>query len=398
MFQLKNQMPFFKGCNSDYRDRFTDSMKVGESITVRKPPIYTVRTGETFNAGNMVDQYCTMSVQTTVGVDLEITNREQMFNFTSLKEQVLKPAATTLANYVESQAMAKAVLATYNFVGVPGTVPTALETYNQARAIMFNNSAPMDDRNTLVITADMGVKTNTAGQALFNPGATITKSFQKGYIQNHAGADIYESQNVSTLTSGAYGGTPTATSAADGTGDTSVITTAGWTSANAPRLRAGDILQIAGVYEVNKWTKASTGRLKSFVVQANVSDTSGAADVTVAPKLASSGDYQNVSAAITPGALISIYATAQAGQSAIASKASPQGLRYHRNAFLACSFDQPTPNGGVISSKMVTDDETSLRVRFIEDWDTVNNKKIYRFDLVWAWGVAYPEIACRVAS
>lgn len=400
MFQLKNQLPFFRGCNSSYADRFTENMKVGESITVRKPPIYTVRSGETFNAGAIADQYCTMAVQQTQGVDLVITSREQMFNFTSLKEQVLKPAATALASKIESLALQYATLATYNAVGVPGTVPTSLETYNSARAIMFNNSAPPDEGTRMIITADMGVKTNSAGLALFHPGTSVQKSFERGFISNFAGADIFESQLVYSLTSGPYGGTPTATSSADGAAgtDTSVITTAGWTNGNAARLRAGDVLSIAGVYEINKWTKQSTGRLKQFVVKANVSDTSGGLDVTVSPKIITSGDYQNVSAAIVGGALISIYSTAAAGQSAIASKATPQGLRFHKNAFLVASFDQPCPNGGVVRAKMVSDPDSGLKIRFIEDWDTTNNQAMYRFDLVWAWGVAYPELACRIAS
>lgn len=401
MFQLKNQLPFFIGCNSDYRDRFTDVMKVGESIKVRKPPIYSVRSGETFTPGDMADQYCTMTVQQTQGVDLVLTNREQMFNFTSLRDQVIKPAATALANKIESLALQYATLATYNVVGTPGTIPTSLETYNQARAIMFNNSAPMDDMNRLIISADMGVKTNAAGQSLFHPATIVAKSWEKGYITSHAGADIFESQLVYSLTTGAYGGVPTATSSTDGVAgtDTSIITTAGWTTSAGPRVRAGDTLQIAGVFEINRETKQSTGRLKSFVVTANASgDVGGAATITVSPKIVTTGNYQNVSAAITAGALISIYGAAAAGQAALSGKPSPQGLRYHRNAFLACSFDQPLPTGGVVRASMKSDDQTSLRVRFIEDWDTDNNQAQYRFDVVWAWGIAYAELACRIAS
>ncbi len=396
MFQLKNALEFILGLNTDYAGRFTSTMKAGESIKVRKPPIYLSRTGEVFSAGDMEDQFCTMTVQTTSGVDLELTNREQMFNFTSLRDQVIAPAAHTLANAIEAEAMSQAVLATYNFVGVPGTTPTSLETYNTARAIMFDNSAPTTGQDRLIINATMGVKTNSAGQALFNPTGLISDSFRMGFIGKHARADVIESQVLKTLTTGPYGGTP-AVNGANQTGAS--IITDGWTSSAAARVTAGDILTFVGVNEVNRWTKVSTGRLKHFVVTANTSsDGSGNATIPISPSIVVTGPYQNVSGSPADSALISIYDKAQADQAAIASTASPQGIRYHRNAFLFASFDQPLGDGGVISTMTTPDPDSSIRVRFMKGWDIDNNKQKYRFDVVWAFGVAYPELAVRIAS
>lgn len=395
LLQLTNSLEFVKGCNNDYVSRFTENMKVGESIKVRKPPIYKPRTGEDFTASDMADQYCTMTVQTTEGVDLEVTNREQMFNFTSLQEQVIKPAAHALAASIELKAMQIATLAVANSVGVPGTVPSSLETYNDARAIIFDASGPVE-KERLIISSAMGVKTNTAGQSLFNPTQTISDSFNKGFIGRHAMADVYESQVLKTLTTGPYGGTP----AIDGASQTgATISTKAWTSAAAARLKAGDVLTFAGVYAVNRWTKQSTGRLAQFVVTADFSSAAdGTGDVSISPSIVATGDYQNVTASPADGALISIYGKAAANQAAIASASTPQGLRYHRNAFLFASFDQPLGDGGVISNMSTPDPESSVRVRFMKAWDIDANKQKYRFDVVWAFGVAYPELACRIAS
>jgi hypothetical protein len=393
--QLTNRLAFIKGCNHDYASRFNENMKTGESIKVRKPPVYKTRSGETFTAQNIEDQYCTMSVQQTKGVDLEITSREQMFNFTSLRDQVIIPAAHALACDIELAAMELATLATYNFVGTPGTVPTSLETYNDARAIIFDASGPVEQER-LIITSAMGVKTSTAGQSLFNPSQIITDSFKKGFIGRHAMAEVYESQVVKTLTTGPFGGTP----AIDGAGQTgSTIATKGWTAAAANRLKAGDIISFAGVYSVNRWTKQSTGRLANFVVTEDFdSDATGKGNVHISPALVVTGNYQNVTGSPADSALISIYGTAAAGQAAIANKSTPQGLRFARNAFLFASFDQPLGEGGVVSNMATPDPESSVRVRFMKAFDISGNVQRYRFDVVWAFGVAWPELACRIAS
>jgi hypothetical protein len=395
--QLINACRFIPVLNNDYQSRFTEGMKVGETISIRKPPIVVTRSGQTFSAQDQTDQFCTMTVQTTKGVDLELTNREQMFNFTALQEQVIAPAAAALANDIELEALSQATLATANFVGVPGTTPATLGVYNDARALMFDMSAPEDDRNRLIVTSTMGAQTQAAGQSLFNPTGILTKAFEKGFIGRHAMADVFESQVVKTLTTGAYGGTPTV-NGADQTGN-SIITQA-WSNSITGVVKAGDVLSFAGVNSVNRWTKQDTGRAAYAVVTADT-DSSGAGAATIPIEmfdgrgLTTSGPYQNVTGSPADAAAISVYATA-AG-TGLGSTSTPQGIRFHRNAFLFASFDQPRGDGGVVS-EMKSDPKSGLKIRFMKNFDMDNNIQRYRFDVEWAFGVAYPELACRIAS
>ena len=80
-----------------------------------------------------------------------------------------------------------------------------------------------------------------------------------------------------------------------------------------------------------------------------------------------------------------------------ASTVTPQGLRFQRESFIFGTCTQPEP-GGVEFAKTVTDSQTGISIRFIRDWDTTNNKQLNRFDVVWAFGTAFPEWACRIAS
>jgi hypothetical protein len=142
--------------------------------------------------------------------------------------------------------------------------------------------------------------------------------------------------------------------------------------------------------------------LLPLIVTADVdSDASGNATIPVqAPDgkgIITSGNYQNASSSPEDGALISIYAKAAADQSAIASTATPQGLRYHRNAFSFASFDQPLPDGGAIGT-MKSDPDSGIKILFSKAWKIENPKQLYRFDVRTAFGVAYSELACRIVG
>jgi hypothetical protein len=400
--QVKNNLQFVRNCSGEeFAGRFTETPKKGETIKIRKPARYIGRDGETFTEEAYIERSVEMTVQETAGVDLLLTNRELMFSLDEIAERVIAPAALTLANKIDRAALLIATQATANYVGVPGTVPTALKTYNQARALMSWEAAPPDN-HALLITPDMHVEAVDAGKALFNPTGDIGRQYETGLIGRHAGAKVYECQTMITHTVGPLGGTP-AVDGADQKASTATQTsmnlnTKDWTNAAAARMKKGDVIEIAGVYAVNPLTRQSTGGLRKFVVTADFSSAAdGTGALAIAPAIVTSGPYQNCSAAPADGALISVFAKAAANQADIASKASPQGFRFHRDAFLFGSFDQPTPQG-VEFCKMMSDSQTGLKLRLIRDWDTKANKEINRVDVVWAFGVAYPEWAARIAS
>ncbi|MGH9667090.1 MAG: P22 phage major capsid protein family protein [Bryobacteraceae bacterium] len=388
LMQVKNNLQFVKNVSGEeFAGRFTESPKKGETIKIRKPTRYVGRDGETFSAEDYLERTVDMVVQTTAGVDILLTNRELMFDLDNISERVVKPAAETLANKIDRAALAIATAAVYNTVGTPGTVPTALKTYNQARAKMSWEGCP-PGQQSLLVTPDMQVEAVDAGKTLFNPDGEIGSQYELGIVGRHAGAKVYECQNLVINTVGPLGGTPLVNGATQ-TGAS--LVTDGWTAAAASRLKKGNIFTIDGVYAVNPWTRETIGALRQFTVTADASsDGSGNATLAISPAIITSGPFQNVTASAADNAAITVLGTA--------STASPQGLRFHRDAFLFGSFDQPSPGSAVTFSKQVSDKQTGIKIRYIRDWDTTNNKQIDRFDCVWAFGVAYPEFAARIAS
>lgn len=384
--QVKNNLQFVRNISGeDLAGRFTESPKKGETISIRKPTRYVGRTGETYSAEDYLERTVDMVVQSTEGVDITLTNRELMFRLDDIAERVVKPAAESLANKIDRNCLALAYKAVGNAVGAPGTIPTALKTYNQARAKMSWEGTPQDSSHSLLITPDMQVEVVDTLKGLFQDSSAVASQYQTGMMGRAVGAKWYECQNLVTHTVGPLGGSPTYTS---GTGP---IVTGGWTAAAAARLKAGDVFTIANVYAVNPYTRQSTGSLRQFVVTADFSsDASGNGSVSISPAIVTSGAFQNVNAAPVGGAAITVLGAANA--------VTPVGFRFHKEAFLFASFDQPNPGGAVQFVRTETDPETGLKIRFIRDWDTVNNKQLNRFDVVYAFGTAFPEFACRVQS
>lgn len=397
--QVKNNLQFVKNVRGEnFGGRFTETPKKGETINVRLPARHTVRSGETFSASDYVERSVPMTVQTTAGVDLSFTNRELMFNLDYVSERVIAPAAQTLANSIDTTALQLATQATANFVGTHGTIPTALKTYNQARAKIIAEGAPQDQSQILLVSPDMQVEIVDAVKGLFQSSEQIAKGFEQGILGVGAGAKWYECQNLYTHTVGPLGGTPLVNGANQHSNATPNATsqnliTDGWTASAASRLKKGDVFTIGsgatGVFAVNPWTGVSTGALRQFTVVSDVSsDGSGNLTAVTSPAIFTTGPYKNCSQAPPDNAAITVVGSASA--------AGVHGFRFHPEAFLFTTFSQPMPENKVTSQQ--TDPQTGITIRYIKDWDTDNNKEKHRFDVVWAFGVAYPQFACRVGS
>jgi uncharacterized protein (UPF0261 family) len=248
MRQTKNNLQFVKNVSgSEYSDQFTRSPKKGETFSIRKSTRYVGRTGETFSAEDYKERLITMTVGQTIGVDLNFTNRELMFNLDYIAERVVAPAAETLAAQIDTAYLLAAVNATAQQVGTPGTIVTALKTYNQARAIQSWQSCP-NQGHTLLINPDMQVEAVDAGKSFFGPHAD--DQYDTGLLGKHSGAKVYEVQNLPYHINGQRGGTPLVNGAAQGGSvwaTSTNLVTDGWTAAAANRVKAGDVFTMTGV-------------------------------------------------------------------------------------------------------------------------------------------------------
>lgn len=385
---LENKLVFARNVNRQYEKEWNGATrKMGDTVTVRKPAQYTVRSGAAISVQNHVETGVPVQLANQKGVDVQFTSKELTLSIGDFSEQVLQPQIAVLANQVDLDGLLMAYRSTANAVGVPGTVPNALLTYLNAGALMDNEACPSDDKRGIIVNPASQATIVDALKGLFQSSTEIKSQYERGKMGTAGGFDWAMSQNTPTHIVGPLGGTPLVNGAAQ---VGSSLITNGWTAAAAARLKQGDVFTLAGVYQVNPLSKQSTNVLRQFVVTADVSsDGSGNATIGIYPAIVVSGATQNVTASPASGAALTVLGAA--------GTVSPVNLASHKDAFTLVTADLALPKGMDMASR-ASDDQAGLSIRFIRGYDIVNDLFISRLDILYGWAALRPEHACRIQS
>lgn len=378
--------------------------KVGYTVNARLPQRYKVTKGQALTTTAVDDQVVPITITDQAHVGIEFSTASLTMEIDDYKKRYIAPAVSALTNAIDFDGLQRMYQSVWMCVGQPGVVPGSTGTLPAAANLVYLNAGtklsegavPVDGR-VAMLSPNMHAYLSSANMTLFNPASYVSDAFQKGMFGSQAlGIDEwFSTQNVATHTTGALGGTPTVKTAPS-EGATSIVTQA-WT-ANTATLKKGDVIQFATVYSVNPMNYQSTGRLQDFVVTADATaDGSGDMTISFAPAMITTGVRQTVSSLPAVGALISVYEKAAANQSDVASKASPQALVYHPDAFALVMADLEMP-GGLWVAERISSKQLGISVRFLKDYDITNDASPARLDILYGWKAIRPELACRVAS
>lgn len=383
---LENSLTFTKRVNRQFDDRFgVEGAKIGDTLNVRKPPRYTVRTGPAMAIQDMTETQVPVVLNQQIGVDMQFTSSDLKLKIDDFSSRFIAPAITTIANEIDRQGLAL-YSQIYNVVGTPGTTPTDAMTYLQAGVLLSNNAAPTNARS-MVLTPLMEASIVDALKGLFQKADSIAAQYEKGRMGTALGWDFYMDQNVASHTVGPLGGAPQVAGASQ-TG--SVLNTQGWTAAAGRRLNKGDVFTIDGVYMVNPQSRQSTGQLQQFVVTANFdSSGTGTGAVSISPAITPTGAFQTVSASPAANAAITVIGAA--------GKVSPQGIGFHPDAFTLVTADLPVPSNQEMAGR-ASDKQLGISIRMIRDYAILTDQYPCRLDVLFGWAVLRPELAVRVAA
>lgn len=395
---LENTLTFTKFVNRDYQDQFGNrGAQVGDTISIRKPPRYTVTTGNIFTPQSTTEDSVPLTlVQYNNGVSF--TSKQLTLDINEFSQQVFMDSCiASIANRIDSVGMQLAQQV-YQMVGTPGTVPTSITTVMAALTKLANQACPMDGELSHVMNP--AAYSGYAGGAVtyMNPTTDIAEQYRKGTLNAmFGGFKSSMDQNVYSQITGTYAATASGagtavTLSADITSGTSVATT-GWTSGDT--LNVGDIFHIANVYTANPQTRQSTGQLQQFVVTTAPTAAGGGGTITftVSPAMTFSGQNQNVYAAAgkaASGAVVTVEA-ASAVQ-------TPQNLAFHRDAFTFASVPVMTPWGPSGQSATYKSPKLNMAIRGWMFGDGFSDTQNIRFDIFGGWAVTRPELACRIAG
>lgn len=378
---LHQKLNFVGNINRTYDDSFANSgAKIGDSLKIRLPNEYTVRTGANLSAQAVSETSTTLQVATQKGVDVSFSSAELTLSLDDFSSRILEPAMSVLAANIEADALSM-YQDVYNIVDQDGTAFT-WNTVLNGRKTLNDNLAPMDNQRSALLSTASSVKLVDALKGLFQDSSEIGKQYREGKMGRSAGFDFYENTLLTSHTTGTAAKTTgyTVNGAVTANGSTSVTVQTGTTT-----FKKGDVFTVAGCFRVHPETKASTGVLQTFVVTADYAG--GAGSVSFAPAIYTSGGRQNVVAAgmANSSAIVKVGAGA--------SELINGDMVFHKDAFAFATADLIMPKGVDFAARQVLD---GISMRIVRQYAISTDTMPCRIDVLYGYSVIRPQMAARL--
>jgi len=385
---LHSKLNFVGTVNREYDSSFGKSgAKIGDSLKIRLPNQYTIRTGAALSSQDVTESSVTLQVATQKGVDTTWTSDDLSLDIDNFGKRILEPAMSVLAANIESDAMSMFKDVSNNVTDVGATI-TASDVMTASK-VLTDNLAPYDNRCLNLNTQD-NLDLVDALKGLYNDQTNVSKNYREGRVASNTFgfSEIMENSLWGQHTTGTDDGTGDYLVNDSGTiaeGSTSITTDTG-----AGTYLVGDIFYFASVFAVHPETKSTLTKLKEFTVTAN-SGTS-ATTISFSPAMYSSGAKQNVSAMPANNAALHKNESDQSTDIA-ASADFGVSMAYHKDAFCFATADLVMPKGVDFAAREVVD---GISMRIVRDYSISADTFPTRIDVLYGYKTIRPELACRI--
>lgn len=394
---FRNTNAFIQALNHQYDSSFAvDGAKIGDTLRIRLPNDYTVRTGAAASVQSTTEQSTTLTLATQKGVDVSFSTAERTLELDDYSERVMAPMINVLGGAVAMDVMSGVEGGVCNIVanqdGANTIINPAARTYLNAGAALASNSAPMMNRQVVNNQFTEAAVVSTLS-GLLNPSEMLSRQYQYGKMYTALGFDWLMDQTVLVHTNGTFSAGGTVNGASQ-TGTTLTV------NATTGTFEEGDIITISGVNAVNRVTKASTGQLRQFVITADAA--SGATSLSIYPAIVAGGgsydpltgdgsaQYQTVTASPANGATVAF------ALSLAASAQYRKNIAFSPEAITMATADLVMPTKGVEES--ARDMFDSIAMRMITQYAIGTDQLITRLDVLYGYLFIRPEWAVVVAD
>jgi hypothetical protein len=369
-----------------------EEVAIGDTVKVRRPPEFTVRTGATASAQDVNVGSVSITIDKQRGVDVQLTSKEKTLDVDKLLEnQILKAKAAALAQQIDADVIDTA-LGFPHWVGTPGQTINSFSDFAIGPQRMDELAIPNDSRYAVLAPADYwALAANFTSLAASD--TTVRTALEKAKLPMVGNVEVYMSQNVKNVTTGTRtngtisGANQNVTYDAVKSTYTQTLNVSG-VGANAT-IKRGEVFTIANVNAVNPRSKADLGYLQHFVVLADATaDGTGNVTLTIANPIITSGAYQTVTAAPANGAAVTWIGSA--------STSYRQNFLFHREAIALVGARLAEPKTGVYS--YATDPDTGITVRYWESSDVVNDTHLARCDVLYGVKLIDSRLGIRLSG
>jgi aspartate 1-decarboxylase len=369
---LHQKLNFVGSITREYDDSFAkDGAKIGDSLKIRLPNQYTVRSGANLSTQDTTESSTTLQVATQKGVDTTFSSSELTLSLDDFSSRILEPAMTVLAANIEYDAMSM-YKDVYQSVWNGGSALTLAKVL-AGKKVLQDALVPLNDRTASLQTQET-VDLVDGLKGLFQDSAAVAKQYREGYMGRTAGFDFVEN----TLWPAHTRGGSNSAYVVNGAGQSGAALVVG-TGATAPS--QGDVITIAGVFKVHPETKVSTGILQQFVIGAGATTTS----FPISPAIVATGATQNVSNVPANAAAIAFLGTA--------STAVSTSMLYQKGAFAFATADLQMPKGVDFSAREVLD---GISMRIVRQYAIATDTFPCRIDVLYGYKTIRAQLAARL--
>lgn len=376
---LHQKANFIGAMSRDYDDSFAKTgAKIGDTLRIRLPNQYAVRSTMTMSAQNTVEEKVDLPVTSVRGVDMSFTSEEMALSLDDFSDRIIDPAMSVLAANIESDVYTNLYKKVYNLIDGDGAALTFTHI-SQARQKLTEALAPMSQRSC-ILSPNHTTKFMTDTKGLFHSADNIEEQYRDGIIGKTQAATFYENTVFADHTTGTAAEGDTSYNVNGATEDGTTITV----DTGTTTFLIGDVITFAGCNSVHPETKVSTGVLKQFVITANSGAT--ATSLSISPELVVSGARQNVSGYPTNGGAVSKIGGGNA-------ETINGSLMFHRSAFTFATADLPLPKGEDMAARAVVD---GISVSLVRGFNISDRSFPCRLDVLYGYAAVRPSLACRI--
>lgn len=384
--QLENNLVMGKKVYRDYSREF---VKVGDTISVRRPVKFTAQDGAVAINQDVTEGKFSLAMDKRKHVSWSFSTQDLTLSIEEYNERYIKPACIALANQIDYD-LTGLYNKVWNWVGTPASPVDSFADFAKAPRRLDEGAVPQDNRHAVLSPADawglVGSQTSLYMQDV------ARGAYRAGDIGMVAGVSTAMDQNIRMHTNGAAAGgglingaNQNVTYATSKDTNTQTLITDDWTSNTT--FKAGDVFTIDNVYAVNPVSKQSTGVLQQFVIQSDITATGTDCTLTIAPAIIISGPYQTVDSAPADGAAITMMGTGSAQYA--------QNLVFHKNAFALVMADLEMPDGATFKAR---ESQNGFSIRVIKYYDGEMDEDKIRLDVLYGTKAIYPDLACRLSG
>lgn len=374
LMQLENNLVMGNLVHRDFKKEF---VKVGSTVSIRKPVKFVASSGATRVNQDVSESTTSIVIDKQKHVSWGFSSQELTLSVEEYSARYIKPAMIALANAVDSD-LCGLYVDVPNAVGTAATTPSTFATSVQLVGTRMDELAMPRDSRVLVVDPDCywtmaaGIvgQNGTTNLGVFNPGL-VEGAFKKAKLGTIGGFEFYMDQNIKSHTKGTF-----SVGAINGSSQTGTSLTIGTTTGTFVK---GDIITMAGCYDVNPVSRNTLSYTKQFVLSAGFS--ASVTSISVLPSIITSGAYQTASASPTTAQTPTITGTHVAN------------LGFCKQAFALVMVPLEMPDGAPFKAR---ESSNNISVRVIKDYDIDLDQEIIRLDILYGIKTIYPELAVRL--